>query len=131
LTQVNTNALAKWIEASYNPIINASGKTYKVVKYATDITNKQLQAAEQKSLVNAISRAQAVIHFKTDGTILDANDNFCNTVGYDISEIKGKHHSMFAEPSVAGTQEYKDFWEKLANGNFDAGQYKRIGKGLL
>jgi len=87
-----------------------------------------------KDILASLNKSQAVIQFKPDGTILDANENFCNTVGYDISEIKGKHHSMFAEPGVAGTQEYKDFWGKLANGNFDAGQYKRIGKvdrGLL
>jgi methyl-accepting chemotaxis protein len=80
-------------------------------------------------MVDAINRSQAVIHFELDGTILDANENFCATVGYSLDEIKGKHHSMFAPAGVAQTSEYKEFWEKLRGGNFDAGQYERVGKG--
>ena len=118
-----------WIEASYNPVLDKKGNPYKVIKYATDITAKSLEAAELQSMVNAINRSQAVIHFELDGTILDANENFCATLDYSLDEIKGKHHSMFAPAGVAQTQEYKEFWEKLRGGNFDAGQYERVGKG--
>lgn len=118
-----------WIEASYNPIKDKNGKVYKVVKYATDITQKSLEAAEQTSLVNAINRSQAVIHFELDGTIIEANKNFLSVMGYDLEEIQGKHHSMFAEAGVADSQEYKEFWADLAKGTFQAGQYKRVAKG--
>ena len=118
-----------WIEASYNPIKGKNGKPYKVVKYATDITQKSLEHAKLQSLVNAINRSQAVISFELDGTIIDANENFLSVMGYDLDEVKGQHHSMFAEPGVAETQEYKDFWAKLNEGQFQAGQYKRLGKG--
>jgi len=70
-----------------------------------------------------------VIEFQLDGTILNANENFLATVGYSLDEIKGRHHSMLVEPSHAQSAEYRQFWEKLARGDFDAGQYKRIGKG--
>ena len=118
-----------WIEASYNPIMDVNGKPFKVVKYATDITQSKLRAADFEGQLNAVGKAQAVIEFKLDGTILTANDNFLKTLGYSLDEIRGKHHSMFAEPAFAGSAEYRAFWEKLGRGEYDAGQYKRIGKG--
>lgn len=87
------------------------------------------QQVEQLGKISAIGRVQAVIEFHPDGTIITANDNFLNTVGYSLEEIQGKHHSMFVEPDYANSAEYKQFWEKLANGEYDSGQYRRIGKG--
>ncbi len=118
-----------WIQASYNPITDMNGKPFKVVKYATDITEQKLRAADFEGQLAAVGKAQAVIEFKLDGTIITANENFCKTLGYTLDEIKGKHHSMFAEPAYAASGEYRAFWEKLNRGDYDAGQYKRIGKG--
>ncbi len=118
-----------WIQASYNPILDMNGKPFKVVKYATDITAQKLQSADSAGQLAAISKAQAVIEFNMDGTIVTANDNFLNTLGYRLEEIRGKHHSMFAEPAYARSAEYKDFWAKLNRGEYDAAEYKRIGKG--
>jgi methyl-accepting chemotaxis protein len=118
-----------WIEASYNPLIGRGGKPYKVVKYATDISKQKAENADLVGKIDAIGRSQAVIEFNLDGTIITANDNFLQTLGYTLAEIKGKHHSMFAEPAYAASTEYKAFWAKLGRGEYDAGQYKRIGKG--
>ncbi|RON20776.1 hypothetical protein BK660_17150 [Pseudomonas brassicacearum] len=118
-----------WIQASYNPIMDMDGKPFKVVKYATDITQSKLQAADFAGQLGAISKAQAVIEFSLDGKILHANDNFLNTLGYTLAEIKGQHHSMFADPVYRASPEYRVFWDKLGRGEFDAGEYKRIGKG--
>mgnify|MGYP003627512837 CR=1 FL=1 len=79
--------------------------------------------------VEAISKSQAVIEFNLDGTIITANDNFLGAVGYSLDEIKGKHHKMFVEPGFAESNEYRDFWNKLNRGEFEAAEYKRIGKG--
>lgn len=118
-----------WINATYNPVLGRNRKPKKIVKFASDITAVKLEAAENRGKLQAISRAQAVIEFKVDGTILDANKNFCNTVGYQLSEIQGRHHSMFVDPSFIETAEYKAFGAKLASGEFFAEEYKRIGKG--
>ncbi|RZI86722.1 MAG: PAS domain S-box protein [Rubrivivax sp.] len=118
-----------WIQASYNPIMDMNGKPFKVVKYATDITETKLRAADFEGQLEAVSKAQAVIEFKLDGTILAANENFLKTLGYSLQEIKGKHHSMFAEPAYANSIEYRQFWEKLNRGEYDSGQYRRVGKG--
>ncbi|MGD2117650.1 MAG: PAS domain-containing protein [Chromatiales bacterium] len=118
-----------WIQASYNPIMDPGGKPYKVVKYATDVTAQKLQNADYVGQLEAIGKSQAVIEFTMDGNILNANENFLNTLGYTLDEIKGKHHSMFAEPKYAASAAYKDFWAKLGRGEYDSGEYKRLGKG--
>ncbi|MES0874577.1 methyl-accepting chemotaxis protein [Sinimarinibacterium sp. HSW-8] len=76
----------------------------------------------------AIHRSQAVIEFELDGTILTANDNFLKVVGYSLDEIRGQHHGMFVDPEYRASAEYRQFWERLGRGEFDAGQYRRIGK---
>ncbi len=123
------NAREIWIQASYNPIFDADGRPFKVVKYASDITAEKLKNANYSAQINAISKAQAVIEFNMDGTIITANANFLNTVGYALEEIQGKHHSLFAEPKFGRSQEYKEFWQKLNRGEYAAGEYHRLGKG--
>jgi methyl-accepting chemotaxis protein len=118
-----------WLQASYNPIFDAKGKPYKVVKFATDITAQKMADADVAGQLDAINKAQAVISFALDGTVLGANENFLKTLGYTLDEVKGKHHSLFVEPAYRQSIEYKQFWEKLGRGEYDAAQYKRIGKG--
>jgi methyl-accepting chemotaxis protein len=118
-----------WIEASYNPVLGAGGKVVKVVKFATDITKQKMIEADMEGKINAIGRSQAVIEFELDGTVITANENFLNVLGYRLEEIKGKHHSMFVEPAYRDSADYKRFWEKLRAGEYQAAQYKRIGKG--
>ncbi|MBZ5762389.1 PAS domain-containing methyl-accepting chemotaxis protein [Rhizobium sp. VS19-DR104.2] len=117
-----------WIEASYNPVFRG-GKPYKIVKFATDITEQKLKSAEEAGKLDAISRAQAIIEFTPKGDILTANENFLNTVGYQLSEVQGKHHAMFCEPSFANSEEYRRFWSRLAGGAFIVEEFVRIGKG--
>ncbi|WP_232361431.1 methyl-accepting chemotaxis protein [Paraneptunicella aestuarii] len=118
-----------WIQASYNPILDLSGKPFKVVKYASDITEQKLKSADYEGQIHAIGKSQAVISFQMDGTIIDANLNFLNTMGYTLGEVKGKHHSMFAEEALKHSPEYSDFWQRLNNGEFFSGEFKRVGKG--
>ena len=118
-----------WIQASYNPVLDAAGRPFMVVKYATDITKQRVATANFEGQIAAINKVQAVIEFDLDGTILTANANFLSVLGYGLSEVVGKHHSLFVEPSYRASPEYRDFWEKLARGDYDAGQYKRFGKG--
>lgn len=118
-----------WIQASYNPIFGADGVPYKVVKFATDVTAQKLINADYAGQISAIGKSQAVISFTTDGTILDANENFLSTLGYSLDEVKGKHHSLFVDPAYKNSQEYRDFWSRLAAGEYQSAEYKRFGKG--
>jgi len=117
-----------WIEASYNPVFSG-GRPYKVIKIATDITEVRRKANEDASKIAAISRSQAVIEFTPTGQILDANENFCAALGYELSEILGKHHRMFCDPAYTRSEDYRQFWEDLAAGHFTANEFRRIGKG--
>ena len=117
-----------WIQATYNPIMDLSGRPMKVVKYALDVTASKLHNAEFEGKVAAIGRSQAVIEFDMNGVVLAANDNFLGLLGYRPDEIVGKHHRMFVHPAQAGTDEYKQFWERLGRGEFESGEFKRIAK---
>jgi methyl-accepting chemotaxis protein len=118
-----------WIEASYNPILDRNGKPTKVVKFATDITPKKIHAIESAGKVSAIGRSQAVIEFNLDGTIVTANENFLGAMGYSLTEVTGQHHRMFVDPAEANGAAYQDFWAKLKRGEYQAGEFKRFGKG--
>ncbi|NEW91699.1 PAS domain S-box protein [Rhodopseudomonas sp. BR0M22] len=118
-----------WILASYNPILDHRGKPFKVVKYATDVTAQKLTNADFSGQIDAIRKSQAVIEFGIDGTVLDANDNFLHALGYTLAEIKGRHHSVFVSSDEREGAAYREFWSALRRGEYQAGEYKRIGKG--
>lgn len=118
-----------WIQASYNPILGAGGKPVGVVKYAFDITQERNRLADLEGQRAAIDKAQAVIEFDLSGNILAANENFLSVLGYEAAEIAGRHHRMFVDPAEQQSPEYRAFWDRLGRGEYDAGQYRRLGKG--
>ncbi len=118
-----------WIQASYNPILDLNGKPFKVVKFATDMTEQKLKNADYSGQIAAINKSQAVIEFEMDGTIRHANDNFLKVLGYTLDEVKGRHHSMFVEENYRRSPEYREFWAALNRGEYQAAEYKRIGRG--
>ena len=118
-----------WIQASYNPILDLNGKPFKVVKYATDVTQQKLTNVDYQGQIAAINKAQAVIEFSMDGTVINANDNFLKALGYTLEEIKGRHHSLFVDDAYRQSADYKEFWAKLNRGEYVADEFKRIGKG--
>ena len=117
-----------WIQASYNPVFDNHGNVVRVVKFATDITERKLQNADFQGQLSAIGKSQAVIEFDIDGTIRNANENFLQTVGYSLDEIQGKHHSLFVESAYSQSVEYRQFWDDLRAGKFKSAEYKRFGK---
>lgn len=118
-----------WIQGSYNPLLDPKGRPIRVIKFATDITEQKNRAADHAGQIAAISRAQAVIEFDLDGTILTANDNFLAAVGYRLDEIVGKHHRIFVDPGFAASTEYADFWRRLHAGEYLAAEFRRLAKG--
>ena len=118
-----------WLQSSYNPIFDAFGRVTGVVKYATDVTDRRHSEADMDGRLQAIDRAQAVIEFALDGTILDANTNFLAAMDYTLEEIQGRHHRMFVDPAEASSTSYHDFWAGLREGRHDGGLYRRFGRG--
>ena len=117
-----------WLRASYNPVFDKDGKPVRVVKFATDVTESKLKTAEFEGMAQAIDRAQAVIEFDLDGTVITANQNFLRIFGYGLDEIRGKHHKIFCDPGFAESLAYTEFWQKLGRGEYETDEFKRIAK---
>lgn len=118
-----------WILASYNPVLGRTGKPARIVVFASDITAQKARSIDTNGQVAALHRSQAVIAFTPDGTILDANANFLSAVGYELSEIQGKHHRIFVNHAERETLAYEMFWAALGRGEYQAAEYCRIAKG--
>jgi len=118
-----------WVQASYNPVLDAGGRPTSVIKYACDITAEKERLADLEGQQAAIRKAQAVIEFDLTGKILAANENFLSVMGYAFGEIEGRHHRMFVDPAECESAAYHEFWERLARGQYEAAQYRRLGKG--
>ncbi|QGZ56255.1 methyl-accepting chemotaxis protein [Paraburkholderia acidiphila] len=91
--------------------------------------DRQIELRELSAVNAALNRVQAVIEFDLQGTILHANENFLATLGYTLEEVRGKHHRMFCDPDYVRTEAYRQFWERLGRGEFDRGEYRRVGRG--
>ena len=93
------------------------------------VEKEHLASAESDGMLAAIGKSMAQVEFNMDGTIRTANNNFLEAVGYSLEELKGRHHSTLVDPAEASSAAYAQFWEKLRSGQYDAGQYRRVGKG--
>ena len=116
-----------WIQATYNPVFAPDGSIAKVVKFAVDVTDAHLAEVESNAKIAAIGRSQATIEFAVDGTVLAANDNFLQLVGYHPVEVVGKHHRMFCTAEYAASDDYRRFWERLGRGEHFSGEFRRVG----
>ncbi|MCE3015808.1 MAG: PAS domain-containing protein [Pirellula sp.] len=126
--RVGKNGKDIWIQASYNPVMDANNNITKIIKIASTITAKKQRDAELMSQVEAVDRSYAVIEFNLDGTVRTANENFLKTLGYSLTEIQGKHHRMFVDPSEHQSEAYKNFWAQLNRGTYYQGLFKRIAR---
>lgn len=117
-----------WIQASYNPVCDGGGRPVRVMTFAMDVTERRRRLADDAGKLAAIDRSQAVIEFDLAGTILSANENFLDLMGYRMEDIRGLHHRTFVAPEQAGSAEYQAFWERLGRGEFSSGEYRRIGR---
>jgi len=122
------NSRPVWLEANYVPVRDRAGRVVKIVKLATDITARIIDAQEQRAMTTAIDRSMAVITFNLKGEVLKANANFLNTMGYRADEVIGLPHSRFCSEELRQSAEYKAFWEKLNRGEFISGQFQRVNK---
>ena len=125
--RITKSGKSVWIQASYNPLIDNKGNVTGIVKIASDISLQKSRSSQNAGLITAINRSQAVIHFDMSGNIQDANENFCSTLGYNLEDIRGKHHSMFVAPEDRNA-EYDAFWDKLRAGEFQEAEFRRVDK---
>lgn len=129
LKRVGKGGKEVWIQSSYNPIFDAEHRVIRVVNFLRDITALKIEALDNRGKIDAISRAQGIIEFSPDGTILTANDNLLKLIGYRLEEIQGRHHSMFVDSATAQSEAYRELWSRLNRGEYIVQEAKRIGKG--
>lgn len=118
-----------WVDAVISPVLGENGKPRKYIGIRYDITKMEMERQTAANILEAIGKSQAVIEFNMDGTIISANENFLNALGYTLDEIKGKHHSIFVDPAYKASADYQQFWSNLRAGQFQGGEFKRFGKG--
>lgn len=126
--RLNKHGEEVWLEASYNPVKDAEGRVFKVVKIATDITAQVGREQEEAGLVAAIKRSMAEIEFNMQGEVLCANEAFGTLMGYRLDEILGKHHRLFCDSKESASPDYYEFWARLNRGEYISGQFKRFNR---
>ena len=117
-----------WLEASYMPIVNADGQVTRVIKVASDITERVNKEHENQNIVNALRRSMALVEFSPDGRVIHANQNFLDTMHYALAEIVGQHHSLFCRRTESESAEYKAFWASLNRGEYHSRRFERVDK---
>ena len=115
-----------WLRVLLHPIRISDNAVASYVVYASDLTRTIETSREQEGLIKALLRSTAVIEFDLQGNVLTANDRFLEAMGFRLEQIKGKHHRQFCTPEESGSQEYRDFWERLRRGEFIASRFKRL-----
>jgi methyl-accepting chemotaxis protein len=118
-----------FVDAVITPRLGENGKPQGYIGVRYDVTEHELRRHEADGMIEAIGRAQALVEFTLDGTIITANPNLLNALGYTLDEVKGKHHSMFVDPAYASSADYREFWARLGRGELESGEYTRYGKG--
>jgi len=117
-----------WLHSQFAPVPGADGSLQSVVQFATDITDLRQHDAEVQAMLNAIDHVQAVIEFDLSGHVLHANQHFLDLMGYQLDEIRGRHHRLFCDPDYAASPAYARFWEQLGSGRVHDDEFKRLAK---
>lgn len=116
-----------YVQASYCPILDITGKARGVLTVATDVTAETLRDIDRESQIDALRRSQAVAEFDIEGRILLANDKFLDSFGYDACDVVGRHHRMLVRAEDQDSLAYATFWESLRRGEYQAGEFERVG----
>jgi methyl-accepting chemotaxis protein len=117
-----------YVDAVIAPILGDNGKPMKYLGVRYDITVAESQRQEARAVLSAIDASHGMVEFDLNGHVLQANDNFLQTMGYTRSEVMGRHHRMFVESSFAASPIYQQFWADLNAGKAQKATFKRITK---
>ena len=117
-----------WTSSSFVPHRDARGRLLRIVEVASEITARRASEFSYWATRHALNRAQAVIEFEPDGTIITANQNFERAMGYRLDEMQGQHHRMFCDPEFVESDDYRAFWQDLRNGKAFSAEFPRITK---
>ncbi|WP_447096695.1 methyl-accepting chemotaxis protein [Pseudomonas sp. CF10PS3] len=123
---LRSDASLAWINLTWCPIRGRDGRLSQIQGYGTEVSRAIEQAKENEAFINALIRSTAVIQFRLDGTVVTANTQFLDAMGYTLDQIVGKKHSMFCTTQEAASSGYAAFWQTLNRGEFVASRFKRV-----
>jgi methyl-accepting chemotaxis protein len=118
-----------YVDAVIAPIMGDNGKPMKYLGVRYDITVAEIERQNARGILGAIDSAYAYIEFDLNATVLKANGNFLQLMGYQAGEIVGQHHRIFVDPAIASAPAYAQFWRDLAAGKAQSAVYPRLTKG--
>lgn len=128
VTNISKDGHLYWVDSYIKAEFRGNGELKGFTSLRYDVSDVKKKELEIRNRMNAINQSNAVIEFDLTGTIMYANKNFCDVMGYDMEEITGKHHRIFLTEDYSNSVEYKEFWDKLKGGNFISAQFTRIKK---
>ncbi|WP_174635041.1 methyl-accepting chemotaxis protein [Yersinia thracica] len=115
-----------WLQGTYTPVLDNQGRVMEIIKIASDVTERIVQSQEHQSLLAALNRSMGMITFTPQGIILDANDNLLHVIGYSLADIQHQSHQILCLPEFAHSDEYRQHWQRLAQGEFIVGRFERV-----
>ncbi|BDP33527.1 MULTISPECIES: methyl-accepting chemotaxis protein [Vibrio] len=117
-----------WLRVLILPVFDTKGVLIQFSVIASELTRTITTSREHADLLKALNKSMAVIEFTPEGTILNANSNFLRAMGFnDVTQVSGKHHRIFCSQDEVDSEAYREFWRKLAKGEYATGRYKRLG----
>lgn len=119
---------AVWLNATFTPVKDITGVPYKVIQLGTVVTQQKVQNMDYEGQMSAIYKSNMVIEFDMKGYILNANQLFLDLMQYKLDELINKNHNIFVDDFTKISEDYKTLWDKLFNGEYESGRFKRIKK---
>jgi methyl-accepting chemotaxis protein len=117
-----------YVDAVIAPILGENGKPRKYLGVRYDITEAETERQSMRAVLQAIESNFASVEFDTKGVVVNANTNYLSLLGYDLSELRGRHHQVTCESAYTRTSEYQAFWNALAQGQAQVGIHPRKAK---
>ena len=117
-----------YVDAVIAPILGDNGKPMKYLGVRYDITEQEVERQNARGILKAIDASYAYIEFDLGGHVLTANANFLQTMGYQLADIKGKHHRLFCPVETVNAPAYAQFWADLNAGKAQSEVFKRVAK---
>ena len=128
VTNRDKNGDLYWVDSYIKGDFDENGKFLGYMSIRYDVTDVKKKEIEIRNRMTAINTSNMVIEFDLDGKIMFANKLFCEKMGYEEKELKGKHHKIFVSKEYSKSPEYKEFWKLLKSGEYVTDEFLRFTK---
>jgi PAS domain S-box-containing protein len=128
VTNRDKNGDLYWVDSYIKGDFDENGKFLGYMSIRYDVTDVKKKEIEIRNRMTAINTSNMVIEFDLDGKIMFANKLFCEKMGYEEKELKGKHHKIFVSKEYSKSPEYKEFWKLLKSGEYVSNEFPRFTK---